>query len=137
MISGTIKTDEIDDIPICIHKEGKKYELLSCKVEKVKRSNGQYQAAPNVVYEYIKTEENGVVVLNLSEKLEEMCRFGSLSRQKVIARLGHFQSEVRFAIDVDLKNIEIIEEKGHEGCGFFPPGELFDKNIPIVATSNF
>lgn len=106
-------------VDTCKFEDGNIYKLLSCKV---KKAAGRYNKGCDIAYLYIKTEENGKAVLNLKGKLEELCQFGSLSRQKVISRLGHFQSEVKFVLDIKSSDIEKINEWGNVGCGFVPPG---------------
>ena len=109
-------------VPTTFKLDGKTYELLSYKVNQ--RKNFRYVREPAViVYKYILTKENGKQIINLQQELEKLCSFGSLSRQKVIARLSHLQSEIKFMIDVKCTDVEIIDENGHEGCGFVPPSK--------------
>ena len=111
-----------------IEDNGKKYELLSHKVEKENgfRCEGKYiPGKTKIYYEYVLTEDNGNPIRNLQADLENLGSFGSLSRQKVVARLSHLQSEIKFMINAKCNEIEVIDEKGHEGCGFVPPGKFY------------
>ena len=103
--------------------DGKTYELLSYKM-KTQKSFKHFSAPTVIEYQYIVTGENGRRIINLQEELEKLCRFGSLSRQKVIARLGHLQSEIKFVRNVEYTDIDIINEEGHEGCGFVPQSKF-------------
>jgi hypothetical protein len=106
-------------------QDGKKYELLSCKVEKEKSSRGTFgNSTPTVVYYYVMVEGNDKPVLNLKYELEKLCDFGSLGRQKVIARLSHLVSEASFVQRIRWSDIERIPNSGEEGCGFIPKGEF-------------
>ena len=98
-----------------------KFELTACEVIEVKsKFNKQYE----VDLLYVMTEKGGNPVLNLQQELENLCCFGKLGRQKVIARLKHLQSEVKGIVPIWCSQIEMIKEAGQEGCGFVPPSEL-------------
>lgn len=81
-----------------------------------------------MMYEYIMIEDENHpnMKINLQTELGKICRFGSLDRGKVIARLEHLQSEARNIITIPCSDIyfERIKETGHEGCGFVPPGKF-------------
>ncbi|KAL3765869.1 hypothetical protein ACHAWU_005402 [Discostella pseudostelligera] len=65
---------------------------------------------------------------SLETELERLCAFSSLAPEKAVARLGHLQSEAQNVLYIYPHEIERIEEKGHEGCGFFPDG-YFDGKV--------
>jgi hypothetical protein len=74
-------------------------------------------------------EGNGAPVLNLKDELEKLCDYGSLGRQKVIARLSHLVSEVSFVQEIRWSDIERIPNSGEEGCGYIPEGEFSSQVI--------
>lgn len=113
------KTGEVDKK--IIEGDGKIFELVSCKVPKKAAGSFRFSKQPDIEFLYVNTGENGMLMMNLQKELELMCSFGSLDKRKAIARLGHLQSEAVAVMDINYSDIEIIPERGHEGCGFMPP----------------
>jgi hypothetical protein len=105
-------------------QDWKEYELLACKVDKDSSPWGFHRKSTGtIVYYYVMVKGNGAPVLNLRDELEKLCDYGSLGRQKVVARLGHLVSEAHFVHDVPWSDIEIIKDSGEEGCGYIPDGK--------------
>ncbi len=113
------KTGEVDKK--IIEGGGKIFELVSCKVPQKAAGSFRFSKQPDIEFLYVNTGENGMLMMNLQKELELMCSFGSLDKWKAIARLGHLQSEAVAVMDINYSDIEIIPERGHEGCGFMPP----------------
>eukprot|EP00804_Cyclotella_cryptica_P029472 CCRYP_011281-RE/>CCRYP_011281-RE protein AED:0.21 eAED:0.21 QI:965/1/1/1/0.88/0.84/19/194/1883 len=139
---GLVKTLEVpfgDETGVektIIDKDGNMYELLSYKVPKKVGASFRFMKQPDIEFLYVNTDENGLQMMNLQKELEEFCSFGSLDKRKIIARLGHLQSEAAGVMNINLSDIEIIQEKGHEGCGFIPPNFFEDSKDCPYSTSD-
>ncbi|KAL9185901.1 hypothetical protein ACHAXT_003678 [Thalassiosira profunda] len=101
---------------------GRCLELVSAKLPR--KSNGRFEVKKMSLM-YVATEGPGLDTINLQAKLDSFASFSSLSPVKAVARLAHLQSNARKIGFTDVSKIEFIEERGNEGCGFFPRG-FFD-----------
>ena len=105
------------------HSDNRRYELVSSKATERK---GFYEVSEMKLV-YVATEGEGLPTINVQSELNKLAGFSALSPIKARARLEHLQSEVKdiFWIKDPADKIELIEERGNEGCGFFPPS-FFD-----------
>ena len=108
------------------HVDNRRYELVSAKL--TERKPGFF-VARKMKLVYVAIEGEGLPTVNVQSELNKLAGFSSLSPTNSQARLQHLQAEVKdiFWIKDPANKIEFIEERGNEGCGFFPPS-FFDGN---------
>ncbi len=111
-------------------EEGVRYELVSAKVPR-KSKGGRFSFDNNSNNEiklvYVATQGPGLKKICLLKELEKLCSFSSMnSSSKIVARLDHLQAEAKKVDHISADLIEIIQDHGHEGCGYFPDGYFDD-----------
>ncbi|KAL7541843.1 hypothetical protein ACHAXR_011280 [Thalassiosira sp. AJA248-18] len=95
-----------------IIENGKKYTLASAKVDK-KSGRSKFGNDNRIELIYVQTR-------CLQRELEKLCSFSVMRPEKIVARLGHLQSEAQYIKYTEHYKIEEIEEEGNEGCGYYP-----------------
>jgi hypothetical protein len=55
-----------------IDGDGKKFELLSCKVPKKVAGSFRFTKQPDIEFLYVNTEENGMPMMNLQKEKSQM-----------------------------------------------------------------
>jgi len=105
-------------------EEGVRYELISAKVpRKAKGGRFSFDNKNNneIKLLYVATQGPGLKKICLFKEMEKLCAFSSMkSSSKIVARLDHLQAEAKKIEHISADLIEIIEDRGHEGCGYFP-----------------
>ncbi|KAL7469254.1 hypothetical protein ACHAXS_009526 [Conticribra weissflogii] len=102
-------------------KEGVRYELTNGGRFPYDNNNNEIKLV------YVATEGPGLKKICLSKEIEKLCAFSSMkSSSKIAARLDHLQAEAKMVGHISADLIEIIQDHGHEGCGYFPDGYFDD-----------
>lgn len=104
---------------------GIRYELVSSKVNDQNSGSNYFNNDDKNVIKlvYVSTQGPGLDKLNLKEQLENLCEYSCIKPVfKVVARIGHLQTAAKKIKYIKSDLIEVIDECGQEGCGYFPEG---------------
>jgi hypothetical protein len=86
---------------------------------------GAFRRKVDFEWIYIALRGGGFPSIDLQHELDKIANFRELDTRKAVVRLGHLQSPASYVWDdLDCSQFEMIEERGHVGCGYIPENLL-------------
>lgn len=110
--------------------DGRTYQLLSIKLHKHAKAVSSASKLTTVEMDLVYVMTSGPESIDVQLELDKFANFGQLAVEKAVARLELLQSTARASTrqgpshlifdDLTASDFELIDEDGHEGCGFIP-----------------